>query len=94
MIRVPISGMPFSFLDFIDSGTEILGQRLHTQKTRKSRWADNWINSNENPRSAIALEEKRRIKARTLGPLGGSRRLGLLAIHRSYVPHVHEPDFV
>ncbi|CAE7220023.1 unnamed protein product, partial [Symbiodinium natans] len=30
------------------------------------RWADNWINSNENPRSAIALEEKRRIKENIL----------------------------
>jgi len=31
-----------------------------------TRWADGWINSNENPRSAIALEEKRRMKENIL----------------------------
>lgn len=31
-----------------------------------TRWADSWINSNENPRSAIALEEKRRMKENIL----------------------------
>ena len=30
------------------------------------RWADHWINANENPRSALTLEEKRRMKERGL----------------------------
>ncbi|CAJ1457690.1 unnamed protein product [Effrenium voratum] len=34
--------------------------------TDHKRWADHWINANENPRSALTLEEKRRMKENIL----------------------------